>query len=145
MSWARYQRGDRFVAQGNTLVWNAAAARPDTSRAGFRRFLDAVFTYSNTIAIARDGHPLTPAELAPGDFFVQGGSPGHAVLVLDVATSSDGKRRALLGQGYMPAQSFQVLRSTERAPHAAWFELDPDKPVATPFWAPFAWSSLRRM
>jgi hypothetical protein len=69
------------------------------------------------------------------------GGPGHAILILDVAEAPDGRRVALLGQGFMPAQDFHVLR----AGASAWFSLDGED-VDTPFWpAPFPWSSLRRM
>ncbi len=40
---------------------------------------------------------------------MQPGAPGHAVLVLDLATDAQGHRVVLLGQGFMPAQSFSVL------------------------------------
>ncbi|WP_438356947.1 DUF4846 domain-containing protein [Cystobacter fuscus] len=32
-----------------------------------------------------------------------GGSPGHTVMVLDVARDAEGRRVALLGQGFTPA------------------------------------------
>jgi hypothetical protein len=65
------------------------------------------------------------------------------VLVLDVAVAADGRKVALLGQGYMPAQNFQVLRP---GPQAIWFAIDPASPaLSTPFWRPFPWSTLRRL
>jgi hypothetical protein len=65
------------------------------------------------------------------------------VIILDVAQSKDGKRVALLGQGYMPAQSFQVLRPS---PASAWFPLDEGSgALTTPFWEPFPWKTLRRL
>jgi hypothetical protein len=63
------------------------------------------------------------------------------VLVLDVAANPEGRRVALLGQGFMPAQDFHVL--SPGGDDAPWFPLDGDT-VATPFWKPFPWSSLRR-
>ena len=63
------------------------------------------------------------------------------MLVLDVAEDGTGHRVALLGQGFMPAQSFHVLAS---APELGWFSLDGDQ-VATPFWAPFPWANVRRL
>jgi hypothetical protein len=75
-----------------------------------------------------------------GDFFVVGGHPGHAVLVLDVAEDDRGHSWALIGQGFMPAQDFQVL-AHDGDP---WFSLDGDT-VQTPFWPAFSWSALRRL
>jgi hypothetical protein len=71
------------------------------------------------------------------------GSPGHAVLVLDLARAADGRRVALLGQGFMPAQSFHVLRPSREG---TWFAIDPGTSgIKTPFWPTFPWSSLRRL
>ena len=121
----------------------AAARSPVwvTGPSSFRAYLDLVFTYAGTLSLqAEKGRPGREG-VRPGDFFVLGGSPGHAVLVLDVAQSAEGRRVALLGQGFIPAQDFQVLSPGKDGP---WFSLDGES-VATPFWKPFPWSSLRRL
>ena len=102
-----------------------------------------VFNYASTISLDRSSSKkIDRKDLEPGDFFVLPGGPGHAILILDVATGPSGERSALLGQGFMPAQDFHVLRD---ARGSAWFSLEGDA-VDTPFWpAPFPWSSLRRM
>jgi hypothetical protein len=139
--YARWARGDRVVAQGMAFAWKRSG-RPDESHAGFRRYLDAVFMYANTGSLSRDARPVAASDLAPGDFVVQPGAPGHAVLVLDLARAPDGRRALLLGQGYMPAQSFHVLRSHR----GVWFVVEPtDEALATPFWPPFPWRTLRRL
>jgi len=145
MPFSKWIAGERPEADGRKLVWKRAAKPSDREDHGaFRRYLDAVFTWANTGALARDAAKTRVEELRPGDFFVLAGAPGHAVLVLDVASSKGGERRALLGQGYMPAQSFHVLRPS---PGEVWFKVDPSaEGVDTPFWpVPFPWSSLRRL
>ncbi len=139
MPYDRWRRGDRFVLSGKDLAWTTGA-RPDDSHAGFRAYLDGVFMWANTIALARDAKKVARSELRAGDFFVLGGSPGHAILVLDVAKDAAGHTHALFGQGYMPAQSFHVVRVGA----SPWVSLDGDD-VRTPFWAPFPWDSLRRL
>jgi len=141
MPFTRWARGERMVPEGLSFAW-VQSARADDGHASYRRWLDAVFTYANTGSLARDADPVSPAELRPGDFVVQAGAPGHAVLVLDLARAPDGRRALLLGQGFMPAQSFQVLRPS---PARTWFVVDPDaQALDTPFWAPFPWKALRR-
>lgn len=141
-SFASYAEGERPVVLGRHVRWERRA-RPSESRATFRAFLDVVFTYASTLSLAREARPVPRAEVAPGDFFVLPGSPGHAVLILDVAIDAAGRKLALLGQGYMPAQDFHVLASGESG-HGPWFSLEADE-IATPFWpTPFAWSTLRR-
>lgn len=141
LPYGRYSRGERIVAEGARIHW-APAGRPTSDHSGFRRYLATVFAWANTTSLARQAEPVPEAALVPGDFFVLPGNPGHAVLVLDLARDPTGQRRALLGQGYMPAQSFYVLRDTSGQP---WFTLDPNQPTDTPFWEPFPWSSLRRL
>lgn len=142
MPFARWARGERMVPEGLGFTWTTSA-RPDGGHASFRKWLDAVFTYANTGSLARDTEAVPPADLRPGDFVVQAGAPGHAVLVLDVARAADGRRALLLGQGFMPAQSFHVLRPGGRAD--PWFVVEPgDQALSTPFWAPFPWKALHR-
>jgi hypothetical protein len=140
-TWRRWAAGERPEASGNKVAWRTTA-KPSESRATFRKYLDAVFNYASTISLAQHTTQVPRADLKPGDFFVLPGGPGHAVLVLDVALSPDGRRVALLGQGYMPAQDFQVLRPRSEE-GGAWFSLDGDA-VDTPFWEPFPWSALHR-
>ncbi len=140
-SWERYERGERATADGAKIVWSVKA-KPSDTHATFRKYLDLVFNYASTISLAQHGETVAKADITPGDFFIQPGGPGHAVLVLDVATRADGHKVALLGQGYMPAQDFQVLHPRDGA--SAWFSLDGDA-VDTPFWDPFPWSALHRL
>jgi hypothetical protein len=139
-SWPKYAAGDRARVSGSKVAW-VRSAGADASRAAFRSYLDLVFTYAGTMSLEPLKGRLSRDAARPGDFFVLGGSPGHAVLVLDVATNAEGRRVALLGQGFMPAQDFHVL--SPGGAEAPWFPLEGDA-VATPFWKPFPWSSLRR-
>ncbi|MBU8896649.1 DUF4846 domain-containing protein [Corallococcus sp. M34] len=139
-SWPRYAAGDRARVSGSKVTW-VRGASADSSRSAFRSYLDLVFTYAGTLSLQGEKARPARADVRPGDFFVLGGSPGHAVLVLDVAANARGERVALLGQGFIPAQDFQVLSPGAGGP---WFSLSGDT-VATPFWQPFPWSSLRRM
>ena len=138
--------GERFVI-GRTVERRRGEARSD-SRQTFRSWLDLVFTYAGTRSLAREGEAVEGALLA-GDVFVAGGSPGHAVMILDVATNDDGRRVALLGQGFMPAQEFHVLRSRGGITpvlDGVWFELPGvGERIDTPSWAPFERSDARRL
>lgn len=138
--------GERIVVDGAKVRRKNGARRPAT-HASFRNWLDLVFMYAGTRSLHRDSVSVSPREAQPGDFFVAPGSPGHAVVILDVATHRTGKRVALLGQGFMPAQDFHVLRGGFlETVDGAWFVL-PDKPtdtIATPSWKPFSGADLRR-
>jgi hypothetical protein len=87
--------------------------------------------------------PVKQDPLAPGDVLIQGGYPGHAVIVLDAADAADGKRLVLLGQSYMPAQQFHVLVNPAGG---VWYDtaaLDGGG-LKTPEWRAFSRRDARR-
>jgi hypothetical protein len=141
-TWKRYAAGERPSVKGNKVTWSATAKASET-RDTFRAYLDMVFMYASTMSLAKESQSIDKKDLLPGDFFIQPGGPGHCVLILDVAVNlASGERAALLGQGFMPAQDFQVLASAEPS-LGPWFSLD-DANVDTPFWPAFEWSALHR-
>ncbi|MFN3876146.1 MAG: DUF4846 domain-containing protein, partial [Flavobacteriales bacterium] len=108
--WKRWRWGERIRAEGARCTWHAGA-RADSSHAELLRFLDVVFTYAGTRSLAKELVPAAEAPLAIGDVFIQAGSPGHAVIVVDAARHPDGRIAFLLAQSYMPAQEIHVLRN----------------------------------
>ncbi len=137
-----YVKGDRLVVEGGAPKMSRIAKPQPATHALHRKWLDEVFGWANTGSLATEAKKIDIADLRPGDFFVMPGAPfGHAVLVLDVAVTK-GKKHALIGQGFMPAQSFHVLRANG----TPWFPIDEAAgAITTPFWKPFPWSSLRRL
>ncbi|MCC7072504.1 MAG: hypothetical protein IT383_14340 [Deltaproteobacteria bacterium] len=143
LPFARYAGGEQIAVTGNKVRWRAAdrgAAVGEDNRAALSRWLDDVFMYAGSMSLAKDTAAVT-GEVAPGDLFVQGGSPGHVLVVLDVAARG-AERRLLIGEGFMPAQSFHVVPAPEGG---AWITPAPDGSLKVPTWpAPFPRSSLRR-
>lgn len=144
-AWSDWAEGERFRIEG-ARVDRIRRAAPDRTRPNFLNYLRHLFTYAGTRSLSHDTRSVGAGEaIRPGDIFVDPGSPGHAVLVLDVAENPAGERIALLGQSFMPAQEFHVLESPN-AVGGAWFRL-PQKPggtVNTPSWQPFERRQLRR-
>ncbi|MEM1029666.1 MAG: DUF4846 domain-containing protein [Myxococcota bacterium] len=141
-AWPRWRDGwrPRVVGPRDVRVFRR---RADDSRDSFNAYLRDLFSYAGTISLAREAEAVLAADVRGGDFFILPGGPGHVVVVLDLAEHDEtGERFALLGQGFMPAQDFHVLRA---APERIWFRLDPRQPIATPMWDPFPWSALRRL
>jgi hypothetical protein len=127
---------------GRKTEWQKTAGT-DASYASFRRYLDSVFSYAGTLSLARELEPVADAShIEAGDVFIQGGSPGHAVIVVDVAEDAQGRRAVLLAQSYMPAQDIHVLRNP-KSPDNPWYVIEGDKPLTTPEWY-FPAGSLRR-
>ncbi|TGE24752.1 hypothetical protein E5K00_05960 [Hymenobacter aquaticus] len=135
--------GKGFRVQGEDVVAAPKAVEQPTY-AVFRRYLDQIFTYAGTRSVAREMQPVAMAMLQPGDVFVQGGAPGHAVLVLDVSVNPrTGRRYFLLAQSYMPAQEIHVLRNLQDAKLSPWYALEERAPLETPEWD-FTTDQLRR-
>ncbi|PJJ59975.1 uncharacterized protein DUF4846 [Hymenobacter chitinivorans DSM 11115] len=125
-------------------VESVAKAVEQPTHAVFRRYLDQIFTYAGTRSVEREMQPAALATLQPGDAFIKGGSPGHAVLVLDVSMNPQtGKRYFLLAQSYMPAQEIHVLRNLQNPKLSPWYELDEKTWLETPEWS-FTPTQLRR-
>ena len=89
--WPRWRDGFRPQVRGNRVTWSRSAER-DRSYANFRKYLDAVFTYCGTASLSKELDAVAdPAQVAPGDVFIRGGHPGHAVIVVDVAAGFSGQ------------------------------------------------------
>ncbi len=132
LPWKRFAAGERPHAVKNRIQWQQKAA-PSSSPATFRAWLDTVFLWAGSRSLALDTIAVDVVE--PGDLLVVGGSPGHVLVVLDVANGAGGPQW-LIGQGYMPAQSFQVL---------GWFAVDDDGSLSVPSWPqPFSKEGRRR-
>ena len=72
------------------------------------------------------------------------GSPGHVVMVVDVCRSSDGKKAFLLGQGFMPAQEFHLLKNPLHEDNPWYYLEEVSYPLQTPEYS-FKKRSFRRL
>ena len=56
-----------------------------------------------------------------GDVFIKGGSPGHAVTIVDIAINpKTNKKVFLLAQSYMPAQEIKILKNPNNSELSPW-------------------------
>ncbi|MEM1178682.1 MAG: DUF4846 domain-containing protein [Acidobacteriota bacterium] len=139
--WPDWASGQRPRVGGNQVAWSRRASRDD-SYVNFRRYLSAVFAYAGTISLKQELEPVAdPRKIQIGDVFIQSGSPGHAVMVLDVAVDAAGRRQVLLGQSYMPAQDIHVLKRP--GSESPWYPATAGGDVLTPEWR-FQAVDLRR-
>lgn len=119
------------------------------TREDFMRYLTRVFAEAGSASLQAE-LPAARGPVQPGDVLIQGGHPGHAVLVLDVAEVQSGptpRRLLLIGQSYMPAQQFHVVRNLTDPTLSPWFDeaaLDAASGLATPEWPAFLRRDVRR-
>jgi hypothetical protein len=139
----KWSRGYRAKVSGNRVGW-VRTGQAGTSYPLFRGYLDTVFSYAGTLSLAKELTPIDVSSLRIGDVFIQGGSPGHAVLVVDMAIDAKtGARLFLLAQSYMPAQEIHILKNPDDSALSPWYSTEFGLELRTPEWT-FRRTDLRR-
>jgi hypothetical protein len=129
----QWMQGNRIIENGNTTTWQKTAVASNTYN-DFRNYMEMVFNYASTLSLSKMLHPKRIDDIAIGDVFIVGGSPGHAEIVVDVAENKAGKKVFLLAQSYMPAQETQVLKNFSDSQLSPWYSADGSNRVITPQW-----------
>ncbi len=142
VDYVEWMKGKRMVVQGNRTYWqDAAQASNDYS--DFWNYMELIFMYAGTHSLSKELLKVDWNDMQIGDVLIQGGFPGHAVIVLDMLKeTATGKQLFLLGQSYMPAQELQVL-SNPSEPFSPWYSLGAGGVIATPEWT-FSSDNLMR-
>lgn len=137
---SKWANGFGISVSGNNVSWTANSNN-DSSYDSFQRYLDVVYAYASTLSLEKELNPKPFSELEIGDVFIQGGSPGHCVIVVDMAiNSTTGEKVFILAQSYMPAQDIQILKGDmETSP---WVSANVGDILVTPEWT-FKTSDLR--
>ena len=82
-------------------------------------------------------------EMQPGDVFIKGGFPGHAMIVIDMAVNAKGNKVFMLAQSYMPAQDIHIVKNPSDVALSPWYEINGATEIDTPEWT-FYNNQLRR-
>lgn len=110
---------------GKTLSYRGGG-----SRKSFERYLRNLYGVASTFSLSREMKTRRLADMQPGDIFVYparyGQQYGHAVMVVDVAVNSNGKKAFLLAEGNTPAREIHVMRNFKDPFRSPWFMLDED-------------------
>lgn len=142
--YAQWQQGHRPQVRGNQVRWRKIQ-QPSDSYSDFRDYLNAVFTYAGSYSLSQELRSVKNVQtLQAGDIFIQGGFPGHAVIVVDVAAHvKTGEKIFLLAQSFMPAQEMHILKNLRNGALNPWYSTAVDKALKTPQWT-FKLSDLQR-
>ena len=141
LKWKDWKEGFRPQYHGITvrLIKNT---EPDSSRKTFEKYLWEIFYRSNTQTAYFAYPKVEPENVQIGYFVVKKGKRGHAVLIVDMAEDSLGKKIALIGHGDTPACQFSLL-NYKKENH--WFPIDPkDEYLPLPIKKKMYWDGLRR-
>jgi len=133
--YSKWRAGNDLVVQGNNTEWKSGA-RPKESYEDFRDYLDEVFMYAGTLSLSKELTPKNLSDIEIGDVFIKGGSPGHAVVVVDLAVNEQtGDKAFILAQSYMPAQQIHILKNLENLSISPWYLISEiDGTMNTPEW-----------
>lgn len=143
VDYAEWMKGKRIAVTGSEVRW-VQKTDPSNSSRDLWNYLETLFTYAGTLSLEKELKPASVNELKIGDIFIQGGSPGHAVIVVDLAENElTGEKLFLLAQSYMPAQEIHILKNFNDESISPWYSIDSGESLATPEWN-FRSSDLKR-
>ncbi|MBU4485887.1 MAG: DUF4846 domain-containing protein, partial [Candidatus Delongbacteria bacterium] len=109
----KWREGYSIKVEGNNCSW-VKSNSDNTTVKSFREYLFKVFEYASTISLKKQMVKVDSLkEIKPGDVFIVAGSPGHAVIVTDVAVKTDDPDDIIfmVAQSYMPAQDIHILKN----------------------------------
>ncbi|MGB7605838.1 MAG: DUF4846 domain-containing protein [Lutisporaceae bacterium] len=132
--YSKWRSGYRVAINGNNTSWVKKNVTSDDYQS-FRKYLDVVFAYAGTLSLSKELQKVSVEDMQIGDVFIKGGSPGHCVIVVDMAENMEtGEKLFLLAQSYMPAQDIHILKSTQNDDGNPWYSLKQGEALDTPEW-----------
>jgi len=144
VSFEDWRKGKKPKVSGSSVSFTNLNGKTDNSYRNFKKYMTAIFNYAGTASLSKELKPVQIADMQIGDVFIQGGFPGHAVIVLDMAVHpTTEKKMFLVAQSYMPAQSIHVLKNLKNKDLSPWYPLDFEGALHTPEWQ-FSKSDLKR-
>lgn len=137
----KFAQGCRLKAAGGAAAWRTGRYKTGYTREVLGEYLEFIYAYAGTRSLSRDLKTIPFSKIDIGDVFIQGGSPGHAIIVIDMAVhGKTGRKLMMLAQSYMPSQEIHILKSfTADSP---WYDVEDDS-LVTPEWH-FRRNSLKR-
>lgn len=100
-----------------------------SSRKAFEKYLKRIYGICSTFSEYRETKERNLADVEAGDVLVYqargDGRPGHAIIIVDVATNSDGDKAIICVEGSTPAQEAHVMRNFNPLRNP-WYFFDED-------------------
>jgi hypothetical protein len=139
----KWMDGNRISVNGNKVSWKKSTTANATHES-FMQYMEQVFNYAGTLSLSKELKPVKISDVKIGDVFIKGGSPGHAVIIVDICKhKTSGETLVMLAQSYMPAQNIHVLKNGNMN-DLPWFKINPtSNAFETPEWD-FTVNDLKR-
>lgn len=132
VDYTKWMEGKRIAVKGNKTYWINKYS-PSNTYEDFWSYMELIFTYAGTLSLSKELVRTNADSMEIGDIFIFGGSPGHSVIVVDMAINSQtGEKVFMLAQSYMPAQETQILKNNENTAINPWYSTKLDEGLMTP-------------
>ncbi len=105
---------------------------PPFTSGHLQQYLQGVFGICGTASLSKQLKRIPMNDMQAGDVMIRGGFPGHAVMVMDVATTHSGEKIYLLAQSYMPAQDIHLLVNPTDIGLSPWYQVSEAALIQTP-------------
>jgi len=144
VDYTKWMAGKRIIVKGNDSYW-VDKSTPSNTYQDFWEYMELIFNYAGTLSLSKELVPVGIEDMRIGDVFIWGASPGHAILVIDIAENVTTKEKIfLLAQSYMPAQETQILQNPNSAELSPWYSVSEiENQLITPEWT-FSIKDLKR-
>ncbi len=121
--YSRWAAGFRVNDSNNGWI---QSENQDFSYKTFKKYIEFVFNNVTTSSLARELQKVAVQDIKAGDVFIQGGAPGHAVIILDVLHNDvNNTVKIMLAQSYSTAQQIEILKNFEDD-ESPWFTIPLD-------------------
>jgi hypothetical protein len=132
--YSTWMKGNRIAVSGNDVSWVKRTGY-SSEYSSFRQYMDMVFAYAGTLSLSKEMKKISVEEMKIGDVFIKGDSPGHCVIIVDMAENRNtGEKLFMIAQSYMPAQDIHILKNPGNTQLSPWYSADFREKLETPEW-----------
>ncbi len=133
VAYSKWRQGFRLNIIGNKVSWYKTD-KESKSYKSFSKYMQYIFMYAGTLSLEKELKSVLINNMKIGNIFIQGGSPGHAIIVIDMAKNSKNEIVFMLAQSYMPAQEIHILKNFNNSKISPWYTTKNLKTLKTPEW-----------
>ena len=130
-----------YKVKGNNVWLQKRSNNLVDSLGTFKKWLRQIWIYAGTYSLEKELKEINIKNIKPGDVFIKGGFPGHAVAVVDVVVNSNNEKLYMLSQSFMPAQENHILLNPKN--NSVWYKVDGSNVIYTPEYS-FESNQLKR-
>jgi hypothetical protein len=132
------------IENGDTSFFTHFLRKEKPTYVKLKKYLEQLAPQTSNTALSNDLEYVLLGEMQIGDVFVQGGQPGHAAIVVDMAENEAKQKVFLLAHSFIPTQDIYIVKNLDQNDMlGAWFPLNFGTSLYTPEWE-FSLNDLRR-